>query len=188
MANFETLEQGAVCPCGQGRVHRLVYSPNYPFGRPSTSDAVIQCSVCQPVWQVGTAQGQMFHQERYQWPGKTAREQAYALNSNLLATIRSHQKRALLQYLNAKGAISKAAQHRVLKANSLYSASYQSYLRGGFESVASAFEIRQIPECSATLEQLKNTERAIEELNKAHSSWLEERRHRVEFVLNWKFC
>jgi len=188
MANFETLEQEAACPCGQGKVHRLMYSPNYPFGRTSTSDAVIHCALCQPVWQVVTTQEKMFHQERGQWPGKTALEQAYALHSNLLATIRGHQKRALLQYLHAKGALSKAAQHRVLKANNLYSASYQSYLRGGFEVVVSAFDIRQIPECSATADQLKNTNRAIEELNKGHRSWLEERRHRVEFDLTWNFC
>jgi hypothetical protein len=188
MANFETLEQEALCPCGQGRVHRLVYSPNYPFGRTSTSDAVIQCGVCQPVWQLGTTHQQMFHQERYQWPGKTAREQAYAMYSKLLTTVRGHQERVLLQYLHSKGARSKAAQHRVLQANNLYAASYQSYLRGGFKSVISVFDAGQIPECSATLEQLNNTKRAIEELNKDHRSWLEERRHRVEFNVNWKFC
>lgn len=188
MANFETLEQEAICPCGQGRVHRFVYSPNFPFGRASVSDAVIQCTVCAPVWHVGTTQEQLFHQERSQWPGKLAREEAQALFSKLLTNVRGHQERALLQHLHAKGARSKAAQHRVLQAEKKYAASYQSYLRGGFASAVSAFDARQIPECSSTLQQMVSTQRAIDELNKAHRSWLEERRHRVEFDLTWQYC
>ena len=188
MASCETLDQKSPCPCGHGHVSRVVVSPNYPFGRAIFTDLAIQCSTCSPQWEVSADQSHLFHRERYQWPGNAVLQDANKLRSKVMALIHGHQERALLQHLHAKGARSKAAQHRLLTAEKLYCASYQTYLRGGFDSAVSAFDPKQIPECAAPLQQLAFVSAAIDALNKAHRSWLDERRHRVEFALNWQFC
>lgn len=187
MGTSEILDQSAVCPCGQGEVRRAIDSPNYVFGRPTISEATVICPVCRPDWEVSPDQSQLFHHERALWPGKAALAESRKLRSEMVAEIHGYQERALLQHLHCTGANSKAAQHRQLTKDKLYSGSYQTFLRGGFKVAVAAFDPKKISECSSALKQLDGISRAIDELQVAHQSWLGERRHRHEFQLIWKF-
>ena len=188
MASYEILEQTANCVCGQGKLRRDLYSPNYPFGQPSFGQTTIACNKCSQYWEVNS-QGDL-RPKRHLKPLWHKSDEMSALSEKvrfLKTEINRHIESALLREFNRVNAKTKVAQHRLLQKSKIYMGSYRQYLRDGLRPVLSKIDTESIVECEDLVKELDSVEYELSVLNAQYQEWYLINKYRLRHTAQWCF-